>query len=119
MDGEKTKHKSFGMVSFTRTHGYANLFGSDFRHRNYITIRVQRASCEHKLSRDWYYGEQELVEIFISETQLTQLITSLNTGDGVTCTIGELNVRISEKGKAFPWPPSPAIPAHLNGRTEG
>lgn len=91
-DNEMT-HPSWGMISFSRvtsSGGDGNrLFGSALAdHPSSIVLRIRRATRDHALSRDWFSGRGEsLVEVELSPTQFAQLLTTMNVGDGVPCTI--------------------------------
>jgi hypothetical protein len=81
-------HPSYGMAGFSRTTGgNFNLFGSSIRHNNTIALRIHRATKHRNLNTDWYHAGQELIEVRFSPTQFAELLTSMNVGDGVPCTI--------------------------------
>ena len=81
-------HESYGLIGVSRKHGGAtNLFGSSIRHHNTIAITIKRAEKHRDLHRNWYFGRKELIQIEMSQTQFAEMITSLNVGDGVPCTI--------------------------------
>lgn len=90
-DYEHEEHDSFGMIGFSRvTHspGRNLLFGSHLdRHHETIVMRVKTAERSHGLSHDWHHGRRELIEVEMSPMQFAQLLTSMNFGDGVPCTI--------------------------------
>lgn len=85
------KHESYGMVSLSRVQssGRRRLFGSALdRHYNTIVLRVHRAERRHKLSMDWYHAEQTpLVEVELSAAQFAEMLTTMNVGNGVPCTL--------------------------------
>lgn len=81
------EHPAFGMIGGSRVMGSSVLFGSDFEHRNFVEIRVRRASLRRDLSRDWHFGEDEIVSVRLSEAQWATFVSSLNNGDGVPCTL--------------------------------
>lgn len=84
-----TVHDAFGMVSFSRwTSGSAHAFvGSKIRHDRGITLRVQEAEQHLNLNREWWFPTKTIVELNLSEAQFAELITSLNAGSGVPCTL--------------------------------
>lgn len=89
---EKETHESYGMLGFYRTQGTpVNLFGSSIKHQHTIRMTLKKAAKGRSLNRDWYYGEEEIVEVEMSQNQFAELITSLNVGDGVPVTIRRLN----------------------------
>ena len=84
-----SKHESFGLVGVSRvshSHG-TSLFGSSIKHSNSIMLRIKTAEVERHLNRDWYYGKDQLIEIEMSSTQFAEMITCMNMGDGVPCTL--------------------------------
>lgn len=87
------KHESYGMISFSRasSSGKRNLFGSSIQHGNTIFMRLHHAELERTLNTDWYSDDGLIAEIELSNAQFAELITSLNQGNGVPCTIKWLN----------------------------
>ena len=63
------------------------LFDSDIRHQHYVMVRLGRAERRRDLHRDWIGKRQEIVEVAMSEAQWASFVSSMNTGDGVPCTI--------------------------------
>lgn len=86
------------MVGAYRIQGNKVLFDSEHRHQNYISLRIVQASRERSLSRDWIYGEKELIEVNMSEAQWASMISSLNFGSGVPATLFRL------QGQSIPQP---------------
>jgi ElaB/YqjD/DUF883 family membrane-anchored ribosome-binding protein len=89
----RESHESFGLIGFSRVSGGAHLFGSHLeRHQHFITMTLRRASVEHDLSRDWYHsdGRMPVVEVWLSASQFAEAITTMNHGEGVPCTIAEV-----------------------------
>ena len=99
-DGERFRHPSYGMAVFSRvSHGRSpRLFGSSLKtHHSTITFRLQEGERHHHLSRDWYHASGKvLFEITFSAAQFADLLTNMNTGGGVPCTIDYLNGRAVE-----------------------
>ena len=88
MDGTKEKHESYGLIGISRVSGGpGNLFGSSIKHHNFITLRIKRAESNRDLHRNWYNGYENLIEVDMSNTQFAEMITTMNMGDGVPCTI--------------------------------
>jgi hypothetical protein len=86
------EHESFGMVSFHRqSGGGGQLFGSHLaNHHETIVLEIKRGVRQHGLSHDWTHGRSQLIEVVLSPAQFAQLLTSMNFGDGVPCTIRRL-----------------------------
>jgi hypothetical protein len=64
-----------------------NLFDSDILHQNTITIRLKKASRKRELHHDWLHGKKTVVEVELSEAQWAAFVSSMNSGDGVACTV--------------------------------
>ncbi len=80
-------HPAFALVSASRVSGSRTLFGTDFVHHNYITLRISTAEPNRDWSHDWYSPRRELVEVALSEAQWATFVSSLNVGQGVPCTL--------------------------------
>jgi hypothetical protein len=105
-DDEKVfKHESYAMAGFSRVsaHPGAFLFGSDFRHGNYMTLTISRAERLRSLSKDWFHSYEQLIQIALSESQFCEMITRPNMGDGVPVTLTRFG------GKLVKEPPSPEV----------
>ena len=88
MFGEKKSHPSYAMMGFTRRHGGKNvMFGSDLEHSTTICMTLKHAEVERSLSRNWYYGNKTIVEVEMTQNQFSEMITSMNVGDGVPVTL--------------------------------
>jgi len=83
------KHESFGMMSFSRIQcGEAQtLFGSDLQHNTIIAMRLHTATKARSLSNDWYHADELVTEVYMSQNQFAELITSMNMGDGIPVTL--------------------------------
>ena len=92
--GEAETHPSYGTVMFTRVQGgETSLFGSSLRsHQNTIRLSIQRAKRYHDLGKDWIMGStDQIVEVVLSPVQFAELLTTMNVGSGVPCTINRLH----------------------------
>lgn len=86
--GERTKHPSYGTLSFSRVSGgNKTLFGSSIKHRDTIALTLYHADIERELNTDWIHGNQRIVEVEMSYSQFAEAITSMNMGSGVPVTI--------------------------------
>lgn len=99
----KTTHPAFAQIGAFRTSGgNTALFGSDFNHNAYMTIRIGPSALHRTLSRDWHHGERlPYIEVALSEAQWATFVSAPNVGDGVPCTLQSLN------GKTIPGLPDP------------
>lgn len=96
--GERTKHPSYGTLSFSRVSGgNKTLFGSSIKHRDTILLTLRHADIERGLNNDWFYGDKIIVEAEMSYSQFAEAITSMNMGTGVPVTL-----RLTEKDGRIP-----------------
>ena len=92
---EVFEHESYGLIGFSRCTGSKRLFGSAIpKHGTFISLRISHAQRLHHLSRDWYHPRKTIIELDLSAAQFADLITSMNMGVGVPCTINYLNGKI-------------------------
>jgi hypothetical protein len=82
-------HPAWGLVGASRVSSGqgAVLFDSDIRHGHYVVVRLRRATRKRDLSHDWKHGDEQIVEIAMSEAQWASFVSTMNVGDGVPCTI--------------------------------
>jgi hypothetical protein len=94
-------HPAYGMAHFHRVSGPANdLFGSSIDVDHTIRLTVSQGSVARDLSTNWYSKEGlPIVEVEFSANQFAELLTTMNAGAGVPCTIRYLN------GKSVVKPP--------------
>lgn len=97
----ETTHPAFAQIGASRVNGSAFLYGSDFRHNSYVSIRLHRSQLNRGLSNDWHFGREEIVEVALSEAQWASFVSSLNMGTGTPCTITSIG------GKVVPGLPAP------------
>lgn len=97
------RHPSFGMVGFGRRQSSGSvLVGSSLKQTETIVLTVHTASLRRELSHDWWYAREPIVEVEMSPVQFAELLTSMNVGDGVPCTIRHITGRGD-----MPEPPAP------------
>jgi len=90
---EKTyQHDAYGMIGIHQTTMGGKgkvLFGSKIRHNVVYTLRIYPASVDRHLSKDWHHVESHspLIEIELSPVQLILLLSTMNMGDGIPCTL--------------------------------
>lgn len=94
--GTRYSHPAFGQLSASRVQNGSGetLYGSDFKHHDYIVIRIGESELTRTLSRDWPFSKNEIVEIAVSEAQWASFVSSLNVGQGVPCTITRRDGRL-------------------------
>lgn len=102
-----TTHPAFGQIGAARVTGQAFLYGSDFEHRGYMSIRIHESELHRDLSRDWHFERGRVVEVHLSEAQWATFISTPNMGSGVPCTIGYTRAGHMEGHRPYlPAPPS-------------
>lgn len=88
-EDKEEKHPSFGQMSFTRvqcSHGQT-LYGSDLQHNTVIKMELKRSVKRRGLNHDWYFGNETVASCSMSQNQFSELITSMNMGDGIPVTL--------------------------------
>ena len=91
MENESYSHESFGQIRFRRINGTTNFYGSELQQDHYIQMEICQSEVQKELSREWYFPRRKLVSIRMSSGQFAELITSLNYGSGVPCTLEFIN----------------------------
>lgn len=87
-DGErKYTHPAYGQISVNRASGSMVLYGSDFEHHNFMVMRISQSELHRHLSHDWRHPRDEIIEVYLSESQWASMLSSINMGSGVPCTI--------------------------------
>ncbi len=102
-ENERFTHPSFGQISFSRAtfggkHPNTNFYGSELPQDHCIIMSVHKSEIDRSLAQDRYYTrEVPLIEVRMTSNQFSELITSLNIGSGVPCTIEWLNQKQVEQ----------------------
>lgn len=89
-EDKKESHESFGMMGFSRVQcggDGAALHGSDLKHNTLIRMTLSHGSKKRGLSNDWYHAEGRIAEVEMSQNQFSEMITSMNMGDGIPVTL--------------------------------
>jgi hypothetical protein len=85
---EKQKHESFGQIYFGRINGHAEFYGSELEQSHYISMEIHQSEVHRELSKDWYFTKGlPVIRLRMTSGQFAELITSLNNGSGVPCTL--------------------------------
>lgn len=97
-DRKEENHPAYGMIGLHRQtwSGKSRLFGSPLsKHHMIIALTIKRAYRTHDLSMDRIFGREELIEVLLSPHQFSELITTMNVGDGVPCTIRHIDGQLA------------------------
>jgi hypothetical protein len=91
---ERISHESFGQILFSRVNGHADFYGSELTQHNYIQMELHNSEVNRTLSKEWYFAKGiPLVKLRMSAGQFAEMITNMNCGSGVPCTIEYLDGR--------------------------
>lgn len=99
MEAETLSHKSFGQIHFSRINSSEKIrfYGSELSQDHYIKMEVHHSVVERELTQDRYYNREHILSIRMTGGQFAEMITSLNHGTGVPCTIESIqDKRIEE-----------------------
>ncbi len=90
MKTENLKHESFGQIVFSRVtcNPSQHFYGSELPQDHYITMELHNSEIQRDLTADRYYATGlPIVKLRMTSGQYAELITSMNIGSGVPCTI--------------------------------
>jgi hypothetical protein len=98
-DSIKDTHPAFGQISINRINGGGLEFygAAQQNHPTWFEIKIQSSECQHNLNTNWYHVKDLITSLRITSLQFTELITNMNTGEGVPCTLEFAN------GKYLPY----------------
>lgn len=101
-------HPSFGMVSVSRYTCVPaqHFFGSAIAHNAGVSLTVSKASKHRNLSSNFYFEDDELIEINMTEAQFAELMCSFNSS-GVPCTLNHVNRHAANTYAEISVPPCP------------
>src|SRR3546814_14202860 len=98
--GSRIDHPAFAQIAASRVRcaGGEILYGSDFPHQNFVSIRICRSSLNRDLSNDWHYGKDQMMEVNMSEAQWATLDRkSVVSGKSVSVRVDLGGRRINKK----------------------
>lgn len=86
--GQEYLHPAFATASIARVSGSASLFQSSVKHQHFIEMNIQRACVHRHRNQDRVHtNTNPIISIAMSEAQWATLISSINMGNGVPCTL--------------------------------
>jgi hypothetical protein len=96
---EEIKHESYGLIGFSRINGSARFYGSELQQDNYIEMKVYHSVVDRELSREWYHVDEHIpiIRLRMTSGQFAEMITSMNRGMGVPCTLESIQGKQIEK----------------------
>ena len=88
----KETHPAFGLCVVSHWHANpgVRLFGSDLVHGSGITLKFQSAIKDRGLSNDWHHGREYLLQVDMSHSQWSRLVSASGQGDGVPVTVNAM-----------------------------
>lgn len=111
MGGVEFSHPAYARIGASRVTGGAVLYGSDFVHQQHICIRIYKSKLTRSLSNDWLFADSTLyIEVDLSEAQWASFVSSMNVGQGTSCTLRYLG------GDEIPGLPDPEVRTDTFGR---
>lgn len=89
MEKETYKHPSYGQIQMSRINSNnTRFYGSDLPQSNYIQVEIAESEMERNLADDRYFTKgRPIIRVRLSSAQFSEMITSMNIGQGVCCTI--------------------------------
>lgn len=92
---EVRQHDSYGAINLSRVStGGIDLFGSSIKNESIIALRINEAEEVEMFGKVKHAKKGRLIEVYMSQNQFSELITTMNVSEGVPCTINW----IREKG---------------------
>jgi len=78
-----------GLVGFSRITGNKKLYMSNLNNTNWITLRVYEGKDDESYGekRTYTKSNRPLLELDLSAAQFAELLTTMNVGNGVPCTL--------------------------------
>lgn len=88
---DQIQHPTFGMVGLSRNQARGvTLVGSTLPHDNFISLTIHTAKLSDDLQHN-FYSDKQLIQVWLSPIQFSEMLTNMNRGDGVPCTIASHN----------------------------
>ncbi len=116
-DEKWTKNPVFGTINLNRvTSTGRHLFGSDTEHGGFISLTVHEAeSIENEVTGEHRtFNRAQIVEVWMSDAQFAQFISTWNRGEGTPCTLS----RRPEPGFKLYSPDGPTKPKSARQRLQ-
>lgn len=82
------EHPAYACIGVYQTSSSGHrLFGSDFKHQHFVSIRVSGAVLYRGGSYDRHHPTKRYLDIAMSEAQWAAFVSSVGSGTGVPCTL--------------------------------
>jgi hypothetical protein len=77
-------HEGYGMIRLGRvSSAHEDLFGSDIKHHSLIELTISEGEKQRGLNRDWYHSQGTIVQVYLSQAQWGEFVSSMGIGEGV------------------------------------
>jgi len=98
---EDLRHPSQVQISFSRINSNKAIafYGSDIKCSSWIQLRIKTSRKRRDLSNDWFFADQTILELRLSPNQFSELLTTMNCGEGVPATLTFHNNEIVPQGE--------------------
>ena len=85
--------EELGIARFNRVSGNRNLYGSPFTHPSYVELTISRGKMETSYGKTEYWAQHNnpYIVVDFSNNQFAELITTMNIGSGIPCTVHRFN----------------------------
>lgn len=80
-------HPAFGMIGISNVTGNQILVGSSVKHQHFISLTIHEAKKYRDHNHERWMSKSPIIEVYLSHTQLAEMLFNANHGDGVPCTI--------------------------------
>lgn len=98
---EKYKHhESMGMIGVSRISGYNDcMHGTDVPHSGWLELTIYKGTVKRGLHQEWYSEDGQYVRVQLTHSQFSEMISNMNCGNGVPCTVKSLMGKRMESPK--------------------
>ena len=88
-DEEVYVHPAFGQITVSRVSSSEklSLYGSELPHNRFISLTVSASELKRSLSQDRPFARKQLAQLYMTEAQWCELLSSMNAGSGTQCTL--------------------------------
>lgn len=91
-------HESFGKISFSKvsSSGGRQFYGSNLKQSHYIEMEIHSSTMERSITSEHYHQDKRLSRVRMTTAQFSELVSSINRGSGVCCTIEQIGEKIMQ-----------------------
>ena len=82
-----SKKSPKGLIKFSRVNGNIDCFGSEYQSESYVQLEIVEANVQKNIGKKTYISGKNVVKLRITNHQFSELITNLNNGLNIPCTL--------------------------------